>query len=52
MDGEADGEGRVEVCYEGQWGTVCNDWPDNNLKFSFGRLACTEIGYINSMNEI
>ena len=34
-------EGRVEVCHNQQWGTICRDnWGDNNT-----RVVCDQLGY-------
>ncbi len=41
VDGDDNTEGRLEVCYNGQWGTVCSD----EFGYVDGRVACRQLGF-------
>ena len=41
MDGASVYEGRVEICFGGLWGTVCDDLWDNND----ASVVCRQLGF-------
>ena len=44
VGGQSPNEGRVEICLEGQWGTVCDDfWGSVDAQ-----VACRQLGYLST----
>ena len=41
VDGSSNSEGRIEISYNGEWGTICDDgWTDYNA-----RVVCRQLGF-------
>ena len=41
MGGSTEHEGRVEICHQNQWGSIC----DNGWGVSDGQVVCRQLGF-------
>lgn len=48
VDGSVVGQGRVEVCVNGVWGTVCSDSWDEKEAI----VVCKQLGFYDGRSEL
>ena len=48
MGGTAMYEGRVEICYNETWGTICDEYWSTNA----ANVACKQLGFLDTGNGI
>ena len=48
----SDGAGRIEICRDGVWGTVCADSRDTPWSEKNAQVACRALGYSGALNSI
>ena len=44
MGGSTPNQGRIELCFNNAWGTVC----DNGFDMTDAKVVCQQLGYINT----
>ena len=47
VGGQIANEGRVEVCFDGRWGTV----TDNGWSTTDAEVVCRELGYVDLLSN-
>ena len=46
-NGTSDANGRLEILYDGQWGTVCN----TGWTFAQAHVACRQLGFLGAQSH-
>ena len=46
------GAGRIEICRNGVWGTICADSQDTPWNEKNAQVACRSLGYSGALNSI